>query len=239
MGEVPISESSESLGGMTPATSEESVAVPDPSGETEKVVPTTNPKRASYPTLIRKAIVSTNKTKTGCSKRAIIRYVVEHYQIKKDLARHAIERTLKRMVRAHQLYRSGTGLYKIFPRGKLARLELKRRRSTIRKRTLAKLRKQLKRRKRKKKKKKLKKRASSSTISRVKTSDSASSKASLAKTPKSKMEKTKKKKRKKNRKKTGRKAKSGRDKRETRKTRSSREASKPKKREKKKRSNKR
>lgn len=104
-----------SLDGMTPASSEESVSVPGPSGDPDK------PRRTSYDILIRKAVKSMG-SKSGSSRRAIIRHILAHQQIQDPSASSAIERGLKRMIKNGKLIKNKSGLYKIPPRGYQAKV---------------------------------------------------------------------------------------------------------------------
>ena len=106
---------------MTPATSEESVNVPDPSGEAEK------PKRLpSYQVLISRAI-NALKGKSGSSKRAILRHILANNEnINKAKASEALDRNLKQMVKKGRLVKSGTGGYKMSPRGHMAKIRQRR-----------------------------------------------------------------------------------------------------------------
>ena len=122
---------------MTPATSEESVAVPGPSGDPEK------PRHTSYDILIRRAIKAIG-AKSGSSKRAITKYILSNHELPKNGASAAITRGLKRMVKNGRIVKNKSGRYKISPRGHQAKI--KHRRESLKKALM--LRRRKKKRKR-------------------------------------------------------------------------------------------
>ena len=131
----------ESVENMTTASSQESVIVPDPSGEGDnKPVVLKVP---SYPAMIRRAILAL-KSKTGSSKRAILKHILaNHETIKKKNAVEALDRNLKRMLKSGRLVKNNAGSYKISPRGHMAKV--RQRRNALEKKKLAKLKKKKKR----------------------------------------------------------------------------------------------
>ena len=97
---------------MTPASSEENVSM---NQEAPAAVP---PKRkhSKYSVMIRRAI-SALKSKQGCSKRAITKYIINNNTVDQKHALDATTRNLKRMLKAGHLKRSSTGLFRIPARG--------------------------------------------------------------------------------------------------------------------------
>nr|XP_039249439.1 protamine-like [Styela clava] len=96
---------------MTPATSEESVAVPDPSGRRAKG------RHPSYNVMVKRAIASL-KNKNGASSKSIARYVVAHFNVKKNPCKKAVNRCLKRMISGGFIYKNKRNLYKLTGKGR-------------------------------------------------------------------------------------------------------------------------
>merc|ERR1712042_392508 len=133
------------------AISQESVmGVPDPSGARES-------KRApAYNVMVRRAILAL-KSKSGSSRKAIVRYIVAHYNVKKSNALNAVGRALKRMVKAGLLYKSKAGSYKLTGKGRTAKKSRKTRRRKKASKKAGRRRKAAKKSKKSKKSKKAKK----------------------------------------------------------------------------------
>jgi len=94
---------------MTPATSEESIAVPDPSGR-RKCKP-------SYQNMIRCAILAL-KSKSGSSRKSIIRYILSHNTVKKQNCARCVGRAIKCMRRSGMIYVTKRGQYKLTLKGR-------------------------------------------------------------------------------------------------------------------------
>lgn len=111
----------ESEADMTPATSEESVAVPEPStgGASARHPP--------YNAMVKRAITSL-KVKNGASSKAISSYICNHYIVKKTPCKGAVERSLKRMVRRGLVARNKRNLYKLTGKGRKLRGRRRRKR---------------------------------------------------------------------------------------------------------------
>lgn len=111
----------ESEADMTPATSEESVAVPEPStgGASSRHPP--------YNAMVKRAI-TTLKVKNGASSKAISNFICSHYGVKKAPCKSAVERSLKRMVRGGLVSRNKRNLYKLTGKGRKLKGKKRRRR---------------------------------------------------------------------------------------------------------------
>merc|ERR1712142_1031309 len=133
------------------AISQESVmGVPDPSGARKS-------KRApAYNVMVRRAILAL-KSKSGSSRKAIVRYIVAHYNVKKSNALKAVGRALKRMVKAGLLYKSKAGSYNLTGKGRTAKKSRKTRRRKKASKKAGRRRKAAKKSKKSKKSKKAKK----------------------------------------------------------------------------------
>jgi len=115
--------SQDSLENMTTAASQESVVVPDPSGEGETTPAVTLVVRVpSYAVLIQRAIKDMNN-KNGSSKRSILRHILaNHTSIKKENAIEALDRNLKRMLKSGRIIRDFKGGYMMSPRGHMTKI---------------------------------------------------------------------------------------------------------------------
>jgi len=89
---------------MTPATSEESISVPVPSGRQKN--------RSPYTVLVRRAIIAL-KNKCGSSKNAISRYIVAHNSVKKNNCERRVGTAIKRLLRCGTISKNGRGLFQL------------------------------------------------------------------------------------------------------------------------------
>nr|AAQ01227.1 P1 protamine [Styela montereyensis] len=105
---------------MTPATSEESIAVPDPSGRR------TQGRHPTYNVMVKRAI-TTLKNKNGASSKSIARYLTAHFNVKKNPCKKAVARCLKRMVSGGLIYKNKRNLYKLTGKGRKMRGKRRRR----------------------------------------------------------------------------------------------------------------
>ncbi|XP_002130983.2 uncharacterized protein LOC100184486 [Ciona intestinalis] len=106
---------------MTPATSEESVAVPEPSGRRNRG------RHAAYNVMVKRSIIAL-KAKSGSSRKSIIKYICAHNTVKKTNCVRAVGRALKRMLKSGHIYRNKGGRFKLTGKGRGLKAKKRRRR---------------------------------------------------------------------------------------------------------------
>ena len=101
---------------MTPATSEESMSVlPSTTTPVQK-------KHSKYDVMIKRAL-SALKSKSGSSKKAITRYIVDNNSVKKEHALDATLRGLKRMLKTGHVSKNKAGRFKLV--GNLSKVKVR------------------------------------------------------------------------------------------------------------------
>ena len=94
---------------MTPTSSEESVALPEPLEAPVRA----KKKHSSYSVMIRRAIKSLGSKNNGVSKRAITKHILSNNCVKKQHALEATLRNLKRMTQTGCLYKNKWGRFSL------------------------------------------------------------------------------------------------------------------------------